>query len=73
MSEIKNTEDLRKFLLQSMTKVETGAMTTYEARAISNLTQQVYNTLRAEIDAANFQLRAQGKNVALTPVNLIQG
>ena len=73
MSEIKNTEDLRKFLLQSMTKVETGAMTTYEAMAIANLAQQVCNTLRAEMDAADFQLRAQCENVAPTPVNLIQG
>jgi hypothetical protein len=49
---IENTRDLRKFLVEQMEGVATGKVNTERAKAICNLSQQVYNSLNLEVKMA---------------------
>jgi hypothetical protein len=47
--EIKNTRDLRSYLVSQMEGVANGVVTPERSKAVANLAQQVYNTLAIEI------------------------
>jgi hypothetical protein len=49
---IENTRDLRRFLVGQMEGVATGKVNTERAKAICNLSQQVYNSLNLEVKMA---------------------
>lgn len=49
---MKNTKDLRTFLLQQMNGVANGEVNMETAKGVSNLAQQIYNTLNIEIKMA---------------------
>ncbi len=47
-----NTKDLRKFLLDQMSGVADGTVTAEQTKGITNIAQQVYNTLNIELKTA---------------------
>ena len=47
--EIKNTRDLRAYLVSQMEGVANGVVPPERSKAVANLAQQVYNTLAIEI------------------------
>jgi hypothetical protein len=47
--EIKNTRDLRSYLVSQMEGVANGVVPPERSKAVANLAQQVYNTLAIEI------------------------
>lgn len=49
---IENTRDLRRFLVEQMEGVATGRVNTERAKSISNLSQQIYNSLNLEVKMA---------------------
>jgi len=51
-SKMRNTKDLRAFLVQQMECVADGTTDIAKAKGIANLAQQVYNTLNIEIKLA---------------------
>lgn len=63
---IGNTRDLREFLIEQMGKVVSGEQSATDAKAICNYSQQVYNTLNAEIKMA--QAKAKLGDNAVGPV-----
>ncbi len=65
---IKDTKELRKFLLDRMEEVTEGKIDCAQARSICSLSQQVYNTLNIEVKAA--QLKASVLDGTIKPVPL---
>ena len=49
---MQNTKELRAFLVEQMNGVAEGSVNMDSAKSISNLAQQVYNTLNIEIRMA---------------------
>lgn len=49
---MKNTQELRAFLTAQMNGVATGELDCERAKGVSNLAQQIYNTLNVEIKMA---------------------
>lgn len=49
---IRDTADLRNFLLEQMVAVATGRLDLMTARHITNFAQQIYNTLNVEVKAS---------------------
>jgi len=49
---MKDTKELRAFLLEQMNGVATGKTNLEQAKAVSNLAQQIYNTITVEIRVA---------------------
>ena len=47
-----STADLRKFLIDQMTGVAEGSVPPNSAKAITNIAQQIYNTINIEIKMA---------------------
>jgi hypothetical protein len=65
---IENTRDLRKFLVEQMEGVATGRVNTERAKAICNISQQVYNSLNLEVKMAIARSKLkEGQDV--TPVS----
>lgn len=64
---MKDSRELRAFLLEKMVGVGDGAIAVDQAKAICNLSQQVYNSLNIEIKMA----QAKGKlgSEAIPPVS----
>lgn len=50
---MKSTGDVRRFLLEQMTAVAEGTADLEATKAVSNLAQQVYNTINLEIKVAS--------------------
>jgi hypothetical protein len=71
---IKNTADLREFLVTEMQSVAEGKRTPQAAKAITSLAQQIHNSLRLEMDMARFissNLTAEKVNTTcVTPLAL---
>lgn len=44
-----DTKDLRAFLVEQMEGVATGKVNMDKAKSVSNLAQQIYNTLNIEV------------------------
>jgi hypothetical protein len=49
---MKDTKELRSFLLNQMNGVAAGTVDMNAAKAVSNLAQQIYNTFNIEIKMA---------------------
>jgi len=54
---MKSTKDLRVFLVEQMEGVASGDLDINSAKGISNLSQQIYNTLNIEIKLASAKAR----------------
>lgn len=63
---MKNTTELRAFLVKQMDGVAGGEVNKDQAKAISNLAQQVYNTLNIELKMA--MAKEKLGDVAITAV-----
>lgn len=64
---ITSTKELRKFLLGQMDGVINGTVTAEQTKGITNLAQQVYNTLNVELKTA-IALGKLGENADIKPV-----
>jgi hypothetical protein len=49
---LKNTKELRAFLVDQMEKVATGQIDTDKVKGVCNIAQQIYNTMNIEIKVA---------------------
>lgn len=58
-----NTRDLRAFLVEQMQGVATGKVNSEKAKSISNLSQQIYNTLNIEVKLAIAKAKLNGQEV----------
>ena len=47
-----NTRELRAFLVEQMQGVASGKVNSEKAKSISNLSQQIYNTINIEVKMA---------------------
>ncbi len=65
---MKNTSDLREFLLKQMEGVADGNVDIAKAKGVANLAQQVYNTLNVEIKLARAKADL-GDSFKIQPVN----
>ena len=58
-----NTRELRQFLVEQMQGVANGKVNSEKAKSISNLSQQIYNTLNIEIKLAVSKSKLNGQEV----------
>lgn len=49
---MKDTRELRAFLVKQMTEIADGNMDLNHAKGVSNMAQQIYNTLNIEVKMA---------------------
>lgn len=63
-----STKELRKFLLDQMSGVIEGRVSAEQTKSITNLAQQVYNTLNVEIKIAVARSKLTEPN-GIKPVN----
>ena len=63
---INDTSALRSFLLDQMTAVAEGKLDVGQAKSISNFAQQVYNTVKLEMQFAS--LKSKGDIQQIEPV-----
>lgn len=66
-SDVKDSQELRRFLLDRMVSVSEGELEVAQAKAICNLAQQVYNTLNIEVKTA--QAKAKMGEGKIEPVS----
>ena len=59
--QLESTKDLRRFLLDRMQEVSDGELGNNEAKAICNLSQQIYNTINMEVKMAAAKSKYGGK------------
>ena len=64
--EIKDTQQLRDFLVEQMEGVANGTVTAERAKGVANLSQQIYNTLNIEIKQALISEKLKG--VVVKPI-----
>jgi hypothetical protein len=60
---MKNTRELREFLVDQMGKVADGKTTFEKAKSICNLSQQIYNTLNVEVKMAIAKSKLDGEKI----------
>lgn len=58
-----NTRELRQFLVEQMQGVANGRVNSEKAKSISNLSQQIYNTLNIEVKLAVAKSKLNGQEV----------
>lgn len=58
-----STKDLRAFLVEKMTAVANDELELDKAKGISNLAQQIYNSLNIEIKMAIAKSKIDGKEI----------
>jgi len=58
-----NTRELRQFLVEQMQGVANGKVNSEKAKSISNLSQQIYNTLNIEVKLAIAKSKLNGQEV----------
>lgn len=58
-----NTRELRQFLVEQMQGVANGRVNSEKAKSISNLSQQIYNTLNIEVKLAIAKSKLNGQEV----------
>lgn len=63
---IRSTRELRDFLLEQMAGVASGEVDTARVKGITNIAQQVYNTMLIEVKVA--KTRAEIGDDAIKPV-----
>lgn len=66
-TEIKDSKDLRKFLIDKMVEVTDDKISVDKVKAVANLAQQVYNTLNIEQKFA--ALRSKIGDADIRPVS----
>lgn len=64
---MKDTAELRSFLVEQMEKVAKGQVGTEKAKGVANLAQQVYNTINMEVKMAQVKSKLQ-EGVDIEPV-----
>ena len=64
-----NTRDLRAFLVEQMQGVVAGKVSTEKAKSVSNLSQQIYNTLNLEVKMALSKAKLNGATVDAVDFN----
>jgi hypothetical protein len=64
---VKSTKELRNFLLEQMVGVAEGRIDINTAKGVSNLSQQVYNTINIELKMAQAKNK-MGSDVPVLPV-----
>lgn len=62
-SRLESTKDLRAFLLDRMQEVASGQLGNNEAKAICNLSQQIYNTINMEVKMAAVKAKTGGGKI----------
>jgi hypothetical protein len=67
-TDVKDTRELRMFLVEQMTGVASGKVNIDKAKAMSNLAQQVYNTLNVEVRMATALAKAKESGADIKPV-----
>jgi hypothetical protein len=65
---MKDTKELRLFLVEQMQGVASGKVNIDKAKALSNLAQQVYNTLNVEVRMATALAKAAEAGANIVPV-----
>jgi hypothetical protein len=66
---MKDTRELRTFLVEQMQGVASGKVNVDKAKALSNLAQQVYNTLNVEVRMATALVKAEKDGAHIKPVS----
>lgn len=61
---MKDTRELRMFLLKQMDDAANGKLKSDNAKAVCNLAQQVYNTLNIEVRQAQLKAKMEGGEIA---------
>lgn len=64
-----NTRELRAFLVEQMQGVAAGKVNSEKAKAISNLSQQIYNTINIEVKLAISKAKLNGQSVDAVEFN----
>lgn len=65
---MRDTKELRLFLIEQMEGVASGKVNIDKAKALSNLAQQVYNTLNVEVRMATALAKAAEAGADIKPV-----
>jgi hypothetical protein len=60
---MKNSQELRSFLVEQMQCVADGSTSGEKAKAICNIAQQIYNTLNIEVKTALAKTKMEGIDV----------
>jgi hypothetical protein len=60
---MKNTRELREFLVGQMIKVANGEVDVEMAKGVSNLAQQIYNTINIEVKFATAMQKLDGTEI----------
>tara|TARA_R110000751_G_scaffold208716_1_gene312568 strand:- start:27 stop:230 length:204 start_codon:yes stop_codon:yes gene_type:complete len=60
---MKNTRELREFLVGQMIKVANGEVDVEMAKGVSNLAQQIYNTINVEVKFATAMQKLDGTEI----------
>lgn len=68
--DIDSTTELRRFLINQMKGVSSGTVDPKRAKIVCNLSQQVYNTIRAEITAAKVATENEDGSVSIKSLKL---
>lgn len=64
-----NTRELRAFLVEQMQGVAAGRVNSEKAKAISNLSQQIYNTINIEVKLAISKSKLNGQSIDAVEFN----
>ena len=64
-----NTRELRAFLVEQMQGVATGKVNSEKAKSISNLSQQIYNTINIEVKMALTKAKLNGQSLDAVEFN----
>lgn len=66
---MKNTSELRAFLVEQMQAVSTGEVSSDTAKAVAYLSQQIYNTINIEVKLAVSKAKLNGQTLDAVPFN----
>lgn len=58
-----NTRELRAFLIEQMQGVAKGQVDSPTAKSISNISQQIYNTINIEVKMALMKSKLDGQSL----------
>jgi hypothetical protein len=64
-----NTRELRAFLVEQMQGVASGKVNSEKAKSISNLSQQIYNTINIEVKMALSKAKLNGQTLDAVEFN----
>ena len=64
-----NTRELRAFLVEQMQGVASGKVNSEKAKSISNLSQQIYNTINLEVKMALSKAKLNGQSLDAVEFN----